>query len=35
MGSEVATATSEDVSPSFEIPRPTIATWRLVIILLW
>ncbi|KAL3479547.1 MFS general substrate transporter [Aspergillus californicus] len=34
MGSEVATATSEDGSPSFEIPRPTIATWRLVIILL-
>ncbi|KAI3055433.1 hypothetical protein CBS147352_2886 [Aspergillus niger] len=34
MGAEVPTATSEDVSPSFEIPRPTIATWRLVIILL-
>ncbi|KAL4869215.1 major facilitator superfamily domain-containing protein [Aspergillus spectabilis] len=33
MGSEVATPASEDGSPSFEIPRPTIATWRLVIIL--
>ncbi|RAH64464.1 uncharacterized protein BO66DRAFT_443961 [Aspergillus aculeatinus CBS 121060] len=34
MHSQVATAVSEEGASSFEIPRPTIATWRLVVILL-
>ncbi|KAL2814051.1 major facilitator superfamily domain-containing protein [Aspergillus granulosus] len=34
MGTEVTTRTSEDEATPFEIPRPTIAAWRLVIILL-